>query len=256
MPGPAQTPTATERVKVALLERPRLYDWSRRPYALARYWLRRPHEPAYAAFACFPERAGLFLDVGANVGMSALSFRVYRDDPVLSIEPNPFHERDLAFLKRFVLSDFDYRLCAAGAHAGDLTLYIPVYHGVPLTTEASLSREQVQDSPSLRGRLGHRMTTSRFTIEARRVPVRPLDDLELDPAFIKLDVQGFEHEALLGLERTIARSRPVLMVETPSAEVRSLLAAASYATRTYDPAGRRLVAEEVRRDVNTLFVPL
>ena len=67
-----------DRSKVALTRSPALYRLARRPYAAARYALRRPHDPDYGAFALFPDRRGLFLDVGANAGMSALSFRVFR----------------------------------------------------------------------------------------------------------------------------------------------------------------------------------
>ena len=36
-----------------------------------------------------------------------------------------------------------------------------------------------------------------------------LDDLDLHPASIKLDVQGFAHQALLGSRQTLARAKPV-----------------------------------------------
>src|SRR5437763_822582 len=105
-------PTArSDRLKRALLFNPWLYRAARRPFALGRYWLRRPHDPAYAAFRHLERADGLFLDIGANAGMSAMSFRIFRRDvPILSLEPNPFHEPDLRFLQRRVLHDFDYRM--------------------------------------------------------------------------------------------------------------------------------------------------
>ncbi len=47
------------------------------------------------------------------------------------------------------------------------------------------------------------------------VDVIALDDLDLSPSIVKIDVEGFELSVLRGLERTIARCRPLLLLETP-----------------------------------------
>jgi FkbM family methyltransferase len=238
--GGVRKPPIRDRLKVALTAQPRLYDAARRPYALARYALRRPHDPDYAAFALFPDLAGLFLDVGANSGMSAYSFRIARrHDPILSIEPNPFHARDLRFVSRFA-QPFEFRICAAGREHGTMLLHIPTFKGVPLTTEASLIREQVESSPSLRERLGPRMDTSDFVLHSVEVPIIPLDALRLAPAFVKLDVQGFELAALEGLHDTLRTHRPPVMLECPGSPEVSFLAQFGYEPFTYDGESRRL----------------
>ena len=65
-----------QEFKVALMRSPRLYALSMRPFVTARYLLKRPHDPEYGVFALFPQSDAVFLDVGANSGMSALSFRI------------------------------------------------------------------------------------------------------------------------------------------------------------------------------------
>src|SRR3954468_23806524 len=88
------------RVRVAVAGNRGGDTLARRAAELTRYALRRPHEADFAAFALFPERTGLFLDVGANTGASALSFRIYnRRSPILSIEPNPMLAPGLRRLK-------------------------------------------------------------------------------------------------------------------------------------------------------------
>lgn len=241
-------------MKVTLTRYPKAYDSLRRPYAAARYLMRRPHDLDYGMFALFCDRQGVFLDVGANAGMSALSFRVYnKTSPILSIEPNPFHERDLRFTARLV-KPFTYRMWAAGKTDGTMVLHVPVYRNVPLTTEASLILEEVTTSSSLRARLGARMDSPDFKIVTCEVPVRPLDCLGLDPAFVKLDVQGFEYDALLGLKETIGRARPILLVETPEDEVRGFLDVLGYKAFSYVPAERRLEPETGGK-TNTVFLP-
>jgi FkbM family methyltransferase len=243
-----------DHLKIALTRFPRVYQLARRPYAVARYLARQPHDPDYAVFALFPDRDGLFLDVGANAGMSALSFRLYkRKNPILSIEPNPYHSKDLQFAGRLV-GDFSYLTVAAGDGPGVLTLHVPVYRGVPLTTEASLDPGAVLDSSSLRARLGDRMDSQDFAVVEKRVPVKRIDDMGLTPDFVKLDVQGSEHAVLLGMRQTLRKARPVLLIETPTEATSSLLAEEGYQPRAYDSATRRLT-QDVENAINIVFVP-
>jgi hypothetical protein len=62
-------------------------------------------------FAHWPED-GLFLDVGANVGQSAMSFRIFnRQARILSIEPNPDLEPDLRIVR--LVGRCDYLMVSA-----------------------------------------------------------------------------------------------------------------------------------------------
>jgi FkbM family methyltransferase len=243
-----------DHLKIALTRFPRLYRMARRPYALARFIAREPHEPEYAVFGLFPDRNGLFLDVGANAGMSALSFRIYkRKNPILSIEPNPYHSKDLKFAGRLVRS-FSYLSVAAGDQPGVLTLHVPVYRGVPLTTEASLDLDAVLYSPSLRARLGSRMDGQDFAVVEKTVPVQRIDDMDLKPDFVKLDVQGFEYAVLLGMLQTLRTARPILLIETPTDATYDLLAEEGYQPRAYDIATRRLT-QDLDKAGNVVFLP-
>jgi FkbM family methyltransferase len=243
-----------DHLKIALTRFPRLYRLARRPYALARFLAREPHDPEYAAFALFPDRDGLFLDVGANAGMSALSFRIYkRKNPILSIEPNPYHTKDLKFAGRLV-GGFSYLAAAAGDRPGVLTLHVPVYRGVPLTTEASLDLGAVLESPSLRSRLGNRMDGKDFVVVETNVPVQRIDDMGLNPDFVKLDVQGFEYAVLMGTLETLRRARPVLFVETPTEATYDLMAEEGYHPTAYDVATRRLT-DDLENATNIVFLP-
>jgi FkbM family methyltransferase len=253
LPSPPRS--NSDRLKRALLSSPLLYRTARRPFALGRYWLRRPHDPAYAAFRDLDGAGGIFLDVGANAGMSALSFRIFRPDvPILSLEPNPFHEPDLHFLERRVLRDFEYRMLGAGAEPHVLTLYVPVYNGSALTAIAALDRSKVLENTSLRALLGPAMRSPRFDIAEVEVKVERIDDLHVHPAFVKLVVQGAEYPALLGMRDTIERARPVVMIQRPTDQVRSFLAERGYSTWTATGPGGSL-APETEWALNIFFRP-
>jgi FkbM family methyltransferase len=212
------------------------------PYATARFILRRPHDYDYAAFGLFPQTNGLFLDVGANAGMSSMSLRIYqRKARILAIEPNPYHERDLRWTRALV-GRMQYGIWGAADTPGEVELYVPIYRGVPITAEASLSRSFVEESPSLRTQLGERIRSPEFEIAHARVEVKRLDDLRLTPALVKVDVQGSEQLVLSGMSQTLDAHGPPVLVEGPSEETKTLMASLGYAPYSYDRISNKLTA--------------
>jgi FkbM family methyltransferase len=253
----AQTMTlprlTTQQLKVQLTRFPGLYARARLPYATARFLLRRPHDVDYAAFGLFPQSDGLFLDIGANAGMSSMSLRIFqRRARILAIEPNPYHEPDLKWTRRIV-GRMDYGIWGAGDTPGEADFYVPVYRGVPITAEASVKREFVEASPSLRNQLGSRMESPDFEIVHRRIAVRRLDDLDLAPAFVKIDVQGHEQAVLNGMANTLKAYGPPVLVEAPSSETTEFMASLGYLPYLYEQDANRLVPLDDRELTNVLF---
>jgi FkbM family methyltransferase len=192
------------------------------PYTLSVVWnvlphigFLLPHEKSYLGFrhiATDPD--GLFLDVGANNGMSAAGFRhLNKTYEIFSIEANRFHEKSLERLKKS-LRGFDYRIVAAGSSKSYVKLFTPIYKGVPVHTHTSTSLDYLQ--VSLRRDFPSRVVR-RFTYDEQKVEVIPLDDLDLSPSIVKIDVEGFDYQVLLGLRATVEKHRPYLHIEyTPN----------------------------------------
>ncbi|MBI4310010.1 MAG: FkbM family methyltransferase, partial [Candidatus Omnitrophica bacterium] len=171
-----------------------------------------PHDKSYYGFAhLVHEGDGLFLDIGANDGISAIGFRhVHSDYRILSLEPNLCHERALRKLKRR-LKRFEYMLLGAGRVRAQMTLYIPIYNGVPIYTAASLREDFVRRTMEEQHLPGHKGKS--IVIVEYRVDIVPLDELNLKPDIIKIDTEGFDYEVLLGLVKTIESCRPPIMIE-------------------------------------------
>ena len=139
-------------------------------------------------------------DAGANVGFTAVlaARRVGPEGRVVCFEPLPANARQIrhnAALNGFTC--IDVREAALGREDGEAEFLL-------------------SESPTW-GRLAQTGAAPRQS-GAIRVPVRSLDSLAAGgdlpaPAFIKMDVEGAEADALAGGRGLLAAARPVLVIE-------------------------------------------
>src|SRR5215470_16006242 len=117
-------------------------------------------------------------------------------DRVFAFEPHP----DYAFFARWMLRGrAEVREIALSAMSGHGTLYVPLSDkGVLLHLAGSLQRRHSQFR----------------NVKTYDVAVRTLDELGLAGVrFLKADVEGGEREVLDGARTTIARDRPIILLE-------------------------------------------
>ena len=175
-------------------------------------------------FFSFGETA-LFIDAGANRGETVRAIRMkYPRNKVLAFEPNPiiFEKTKRSFRRdestTFVnvgLSDKDE----------EWELKIPFYKKYMFDGLASFKEDEALDW--LRTRI---YFFSEKNLELRRVKckLKTLDGFDVNPEFIKIDVQGYEMRVLWGAKQTIKRNLPVLLIETPTQEVSDYLKGLGY----------------------------
>lgn len=155
----------------------------------------RATEPELALLPQLFARGGTAVDVGANRGLFAFALSRIADR-VVAFEPNP----DYAKFARWMLRGrAEVHEVAISDRPGRATFHVPLADdGMVLHYAGNLKNTHAQ----FRNR------------QTYPVDVRALDSFELtDVRFIKVDVEGSEREVLDGAPATIARNRPVMMLE-------------------------------------------
>lgn len=210
---------------------------------LAQWYTRYAHEADFEVFEWMSTTPALVLDVGACRGQSALSIlRRTKKMRVLSIEPNPAHRWSLMTIALLHPFRFRFRVLAAGEKSGRATLHIPGKRASGLSAQSSLDPAEF-DKDYVQERLAEDGFDARDPsgFQHVNVLVLPLDELGLVPDMIKLDVEGFESQALSGLQKSLREQKPVLLIEVNNKE-RWLpqLQALGYVFYHYDPLKRVL----------------
>jgi FkbM family methyltransferase len=148
---------------------------------------------------------GTVLDVGANIGNHSCYF-ASRFNQVIGFEPNPICIR--LFEANMLMNQFD---------------------NVELCKFALSDRNNVATLQlNLSGNIGGSRLTEPTNREGERfiaVQLRRGDELLVDDLrpsgrieLVKLDVEGHEHQALLGLENAIKTDKPLIMFESSGAQ--------------------------------------
>ena len=145
-------------------------------------------------YSCFVQRGDIVFDVGAHVGDRVAAFRRL-GARVIAIEPQPALVKVLKLLYGRA-SDVTVEATAIGRNSGTIELMINSDN----PTVSTVSRNFINAAHNAPGWEAQSWTRT------LRVPVTTLDALIArhgTPAFIKIDVEGFEAEALAGLTRSV-----------------------------------------------------
>lgn len=243
----------------------RFYPWAKKmrpwlPYGiLANLWQwlsRYTHEEDFEVFKWLTEYPGVVLDVGASRGQSALSvLRLTRKMRVFSIEPNRKHRWSLLLIWLLHPFRFRFRLLAAGDEFAQMTLYVPGRRASGLSAHGSLDPAEFEKD-YVHERLAEAGFDAADKSDYRLVSasVVPLDSLGLSPDMIKLDVEGFEFQALKGLAKTLKRQRPALLIEINNFHRwQPFLEAHGYGFYYYDPSTKTLKTFTNNFEILNLF---
>ncbi|HXD09846.1 MAG TPA: FkbM family methyltransferase [Anaerolineales bacterium] len=191
---------------------PSIKDWSYSLKRAARNLLNLTFEEDFNAIKMIADTEGaLYLDVGGNQGaVIDILLLNKKNCSVISFEPNPeVYAKAYSRFKnnpRVQINNF-----GLGKEAGEFKLYVPEYRGYKFDGLGSLD-SKFDD---------RWLAESVFFYDPKYLEmhevvcrIKRLDDLGLEPLFLKVDVEGFEMEVLLGGAETIQRARPIILMES------------------------------------------
>ncbi len=143
---------------------------------------------------------GICLDVGANIGNHSLFYsKIFRE--VVAFEPNPIAYK---LLEANVLKNriSNIKICTTGLGSKKEKKSLSIYSGnlgmSSLVENKNLNQETFVLEVETNS--GDELLTELVSVKSKIL-------------FIKIDVEGFEAEALLGLQLTIQRHQPIIAIE-------------------------------------------
>jgi len=201
-----------DHVKNMLSFYPRLYYFAKRCEIIYRYFLKKVHDNDFYIYKNFKDiKKGLFIDIGANCGQSAVSFNIFNKSwSIISFEPNMLLEKELMFIKKLLGNKFDYYMCGIGEENKSCSFFVPEKNNILITGEGTFVKEELNQDVTV-NRLGDSFSIKEFVFE-----IKQFKNFNLRPDIIKIDTQGYEMNVLKSLKDALESFHPILMIENPS----------------------------------------
>ena len=207
------------------------------------------HEREFVHFLELLPTDGQLLDIGANIGIMTVPLaQKAKHGKVYSFEPMP---QNVKALKRVVsyhnLENVQVYDHALGSEDGELHMVMPVIGNAKMQGLSHVIDEEIKEQG-----------------DAFMVPVKKLDDVaELKDAAhidgIKIDVENFEYEVLLGAKKLLKKHKPLIYCELWNNEKKErtlnfLRNEIGYTIKIFD--GRKLVPYNNQQgELNYFIVP-
>ncbi len=174
-----------------------------------------PHDKDYYAlkllFSKNEKRS--FLDVGGNIGLSSLGFIS------LGFKENKIHifEPDKELVKKYLnpikkkyknINVYTYGLAKNNSIK---KLYRAYYKKIFFHFNNSFSKKYIKDK--LFDNYGEK--SKKFVIKSKSLYLKRFDKLKIkeEICFIKIDVEGLDHEVIFGMKKCIQKFLPIILVE-------------------------------------------
>jgi len=151
-----------------------------------------------------------FVDVGANIGASSMSFRnMGFKNPIYLFEPNFFlFENKLKKLLPYYKNLFLFNFALSNKNAQSF-FYLPFIGKQCIHYFSSFDKLYIINS------IKKTFKDINFSIKKKKIRMMRFDDLNINKniSFIKIDAEGHDHEVIQGFKETIAKYKPILLIE-------------------------------------------
>ena len=156
---------------------------------------------------------GDFLDVGGNIGLSTIGFRSlgFIKNRIFIFEPNiNYCEEKLKIIKKKYNKTFFYPF-GLSSQDKKLNIYTPIYNNKIFHFLSSSEKSYVIKKLKYH----YKSKSKYFKLNKNKITLKKYDNLKykIKPTFIKIDVEGHDHEVIYGMKKTIKKFKPVILIE-------------------------------------------
>jgi len=202
----------------------------------------KSYEPGFTHFLSLIENKGIILDVGANIGITAIPMaRKFNAARIYAFEPISHNFNNLnRVIKLFGVKNVTSQKVALGEFTAEVEMVTPVQGGV---IKQGLSKINDHDTP---GRL-------------EKVKIINLDSIPFKGRVtaIKVDVEGHELQVLKGAGKILSKDKPIIYCElwdSIRAEVVAYMQTYGYKSYIFDESLNKLVLYTTQEDCNFFFL--
>ena len=209
-------------------------------------------------------RVYTILDIGANLGQSALTFLRRTELDVVSCEPHPDFVEALEIIKRYYDERFQFISCGVGDKEGILNFYLPKFER-DITQEGSFYKERVIERVERVLNVEVTEDNSKEYVETVCIPVKTIDsiveNLNKKILFVKIDAEMFELEVILGMRNLIRTQKPIILLEYNRINIQEEIIytvnqETEYVVRHWDYTNGLFTEENTCASINYFLIPL
>jgi len=156
------------------------------------------------------DKSKIIVDVGASDGLYYKSIRhLGIENKLYAFEPL---KENIRYLKKISEKDkkFKYARLALGNRNSNLSIYTPHYEGKYINNFSSFSKNECKKNFEINN---FNINLKNLKFKKSFIKQKTLDSYKLKTALIKIDVEGYEKNVLLGAMNTIKKFKPIIYVE-------------------------------------------
>ncbi len=174
-----------------------------------------PHDKDYHALKLLFKKneKRSFIDVGGNIGLSSVGWRVlgFDSNKILIFEPdNYLNKKYLYRIKHIFKNIYIYNFGLSKKNIKK-NLYKAYYKKKYFHFNNSFSLKYIKQKLKDNYPYIH----NEFKIKKKKLILKKFDNLKIKTniCFIKIDVEGYDHFVIDGMKKTIKKNQPVILVE-------------------------------------------
>ena len=197
----------------------------------------------------------IILDIGANDGMSYNIIRKFtKTTKIISFEPI---KHNFNKLKKIEKNDKFFKCFnfALSSQNKNINFFLPYFKKYPLLQFAGINKAGVINR--LKASFNVKDILKKVNLKKSSIKPKILDDLKLNPCFIKIDIEGHELECIQGSLKTVRKNNPIIMVEYDKKicdKIFTILKKYSYQKYFYNKKNQKIEKFNNQKVFNIFFI--